>query len=372
MQSNILQFTKTRIVQKTVSKYLIGGYKMKVLLVSPLPPPIGGIATWTENYINFFKMTTTDIYLVNSAIRGKRVTNVSKKSYLDEIKRIRDIKIQIKNQLTHNQIDIIHYNASCSFWGLIKDYVILKNIDTAIFYQCHCDLNRALNNRMSAFIFSLICEKAKCIGVLNKSSYDKAKIYTERVKLVPNFISGEIKNIEVYNEEIKKVCYVGRIVKDKGIYELLSAAKKLSDINFLIVGPEDEKINEELLSDNVTMVGPKSNSEVMKILRDSDIYILPSYTEGFPLGVLEAMSCGLPIIATDVGSISDMIEDKGGILISPKSVSDIIEAIRHMREKQVRTDMGKFNFEKVKNEYVIDVVLQKTIVLYHEIIKDKN
>ena len=95
-----------------------------------------------------------------------------------------------------------------------------------------------------------------------------------------------------------------------------------------------------------------------------DVYILPSYTEGFPLGVLEAMSCGLPVIATDVGAISDMIGNEGGILIKPKSSKEIVDALEKISSQDIREKMSIFNINKVKNEYLINVVMNKFINIY--------
>ncbi len=84
------------------------------------------------------------------------------------------------------------------------------------------------------------------------------------------------------------------------------------------------------------------------------------------MGVLEAMSCGLPVIATDVGSISDMIEDKGGILIPQKSSDAIVEALEKIEDPDVRQNMAEFNVSKVRNEYLIDKVINQLQDVYDQ------
>ena len=69
---------------------------MKVLLVSPLPPPVGGIASWTVEYMDQMPKLGCTPVLINSAVIGKRLKNVSKVDYLEEIFRLRKLKSQIK------------------------------------------------------------------------------------------------------------------------------------------------------------------------------------------------------------------------------------------------------------------------------------
>ena len=105
-------------------------------------------------------------------------------------------------------------------------------------------------------------------------------------------------------------------------------------------------------------------------MRDMDALILPSYSEGFPLVILEAIAVGLPAIATDVGSVKEMIEDKGGVLIRPRQAGDIVEAIKSVYPIEVRTKMSKFNTWKVKECYTCSCVLNKLVEIYKQVIEE--
>ena len=98
--------------------------------------------------------------------------------------------------------------------------------------------------------------------------------------------------------------------------------------------------------------------------------ILPSYSEGFPLVIMEGMAVGLPILATPVGSIPDMIEDKGGVLFGVGDIDSMICAIEKMSSRSVREGMASFNNAKVREKYSSDIVLKNLIQIYKNIGKE--
>lgn len=340
----------------------------KVLLVSPLPPPIGGIASWTQSFIKYCEENKLDYSLVNSAITGSR-SKTGKISFLDELKRVLRLRKDLKNKIKENKDKeiIIHYNSSCYLFGLIKDLVVLSFCSKPVVYQCHCNLPVQLNKKIPFYLFKIICKIVSVICVLNTGSMKIAKNLKEEVYYIPNFIKKDYVKSKRINKEIKKCCFVGRVERKKGIVEYIEAAKQCKEKEFYIVGPLEDKSLDFSKISNIKFLGSRSNEEVIEILKIMDVYILPSYTEGFPLGVLEAMSCGLPVIATDVGAISDMIGNEGGILIKPKSSKEIVDALEKISSQDIREKMSIFNINKVKNEYLINVVMKKFINTYEKL-----
>lgn len=334
-----------------------------VILVSPLPPPVGGIASWTQSYLKYINENNIKCFHINSAVVGDRAVS-GKLNYINEIKRLLKIKKQLIKLVKEEKNVVIHYNASCFTKGLIRDYIVLHGIKAPVLYQCHCNLDTNLKNDISKYLFKKIANIVDTVCVLNSDSLKTAKNYHDKVYYMPNFIDdtkiGEIK----IRDKVKNICFVGRVEKRKGIDELLEASKQFPLITFNIIGPLEDECYNFSKYQNVKYLGFKENNEVMKILDNMDIYVLPSYSEGFPLGILEAMCHGLPIIASDVGSISDMIENKGGLLVEPKSSKDIVLAINKMLDKRVRKNMSEFNIGKVKNEYLIEIVLEKFFAIY--------
>ncbi len=342
--------------------------KGKLILVSPLPPPIGGIASWTIEVMNRMPSLGCEVLLVNSGMVGKRAKDVKKVNIIDEIKRALAIKKQIKTFLKNENTRTLHYNASCFTMGLIRDTLILFSLrkKADIFYHCHCNLDTNVNNAVARFFFKTICNISKKILALNKNSLALAQQYTDKAVIVPNFIEKVYVDEANVREELKDIAFVGRVAEDKGVLELLEASKGIEGINIHIIGPDQDNILGSCESENIIKVGPKPHDEVLEMLKRMDALILPSYSEGFPLVVLEAMACGLPIISTPVGSVPDMIDDDGGVLIKLRDSDSIKDAVEKIKPQDVREKMAQYNLEKVRREYLSESVLKTLSEIYSE------
>lgn len=336
---------------------------MKILVASPLPPPVGGIASWTKDIIEYFDNNNIDYHVINTAITGKRAKEVSKRFLIDELLRAIKCRKAIKKAVKTGSFDVLHYSASCSMVGLIRDFFVLMGIGVDIVYHCHCNLDYVINNKISETFFKMICKIASFVIALNTPSLKVAQRYTSKCAYVPNFIPRVYEDNKIISDEIKTAVFVGRLTKQKGIYELLAAAKELENVEILLIGPNDGNI-EFSNQPNVKLVGRKSHEEVMEYLKKADVLLFPSYTEGFPLTVLEAMSCGLPIVATGVGAIPDMIGDTGGIIIDSPDATRLVEAVKAIEDKNLRAEMSKNNIHKVKECYLRDSVLKQLLSIY--------
>jgi len=152
----------------------------------------------------------------------------------------------------------------------------------------------------------------------------------------------------------------------------LLISKKRKDVNFLVVGDGEEKsklqtmANEMLPEGRVTFLG--NRSDIPEILLGTDISVLCSFMEIFPVTVLEAMSAGLPVISTDVGSLSEMIRnDEDGILIQSEDTYSLTRAIEYLADNsKIRLDMGKRAREKVAERFSTKKMLSKYARLFEE------
>lgn len=161
------------------------------------------------------------------------------------------------------------------------------------------------------------------------------------------FNDKDIIENRVYSQDLKKfkVLYLGRMTNDKGIIELLKATGILLkqhhlNIELLLVGSgeyleELKSLAADLeITDYVHFTGPVFNKdEIKKYYEIADVYILPSYHEGFPRTLYEAMICGTPIITTFVGGIAGLMKNKVNCLeIEPKSVESVAQSLKYARE----------------------------------------
>lgn len=346
---------------------------MKVLLLSPIPPPAGGIATWTKLYLNSAEAKDNEIEIIDTSVAGNRVENYDKRSIKEEI--IRSIKIisGLRANIKKNKYDIVHINTSCSKYGMIRDYLCAKFSKwhkVGLIIHCHCDTSYMVKGKVSEYIFNLLCGVADKIFCLNTSSYEHIKKITKKESIIiPNFIDLNTleKNDFRVSNQIKNIIYVGHIVLAKGCYEIISVAKQLPEINFIMIGYLSEEIKRIPTTSNVKFIGEVSKNEVFERMLDADLLLFPTHTEGFPNVVLEAMACGLPIISTPVGAIPDMIEDKGGLFVEIGDVGGIMNAIKKLNNKDIRIKMSNWNKEKVKNSYTVTEVSNRIFKEYSQI-----
>lgn len=149
---------------------------------------------------------------------------------------------------------------------------------------------------------------------------------------------------------------VGELNKNKNHKLILEAMHCLKNDNLYLVicgiGPEHDrllKMAEKFgLKDRVKLVGFRS--DIRNILNETDIFIFPSFHEGLPVSVMEAMTMGLPVICSDIRGNRDLIiENEGGCLFDPTSDEDLAAKIDSLIQNPIQiTKMGKFNAERIK------------------------
>lgn len=350
---------------------------MKILLVSAIPPPAGGVATWTTKYLDFCKENDINVDLVNTALNGVRGEKInSKRNIKDEIFRTMHIFKSMNNAIKKHP-DIVHINSSCSTFGIIRDYIcalIAHKNKIPIIIHCHCNIEDQVQKSYGVKLLKRLFDISSRIIVLNKKSYYYAKNMTKtKIDVIPNFIESEmiVENHKI-KDQIEEVVFVGHVQPTKGCIEILNVAKKFKGIHFRLVGPVNDEIKRLKYSSNITLDGVKKNSEVKKILFNADVYLFPSYTEGFSLSLVEAMANGLPCIASNVGANLDMLENKGGIIVPTKNEKSIIDAFNSIKSRKIREEMSRWNVEKVKRSYVLDKVITSIFEIYNEVKKECN
>lgn len=165
------------------------------------------------------------------------------------------------------------------------------------------------------------------------------RFHCKKVIVLPNCI--DLSEAEQFQREISsstlEIGYLGRIAESKGMKELLEACQELKrqQIPFCLHLAGKEEIENqflpvfrEILGDNFVYEGVVSKEKKTAFLKKIDCFILPSYFEGLPMSLLEAMSFGCVPVTTMVGSIRSVVEpNSNGIAITPHSSSDIVEEV---------------------------------------------
>lgn len=177
-------------------------------------------------------------------------------------------------------------------------------------------------------------------------------------------------------EDVFTFVFIGRIVKDKGINELVAAFKRVNEkhkhVRLVLVGPKEDDLDPilpetatEIHSNNaITEVG--SQKDVRPFYQNADALVFPSYREGFPNVVLEAGAMGLPSIVTDInGSREIIVESKNGTIIPPHDEQALYEAMLNWVENPQEVASMAANARKMISERFEKSFVQKCMIDFY-------
>ena len=162
-------------------------------------------------------------------------------------------------------------------------------------------------------------------------------------------------NIKEPNLDKIKLLYVGRIRKEKGIFSLLELVKKIKiELTLTIVGAEKE-FNNSISENNINLFNVESNEEkLIEYYDNHNIFILPSFTEGHPMALLESLARLRPVIIFK--DIEHVIEDKKGIFVAERNSESLLEKIEFIKKNysSIQEEMKK-NYLPTKQDFLRDL-----------------
>lgn len=196
-------------------------------------------------------------------------------------------------------------------------------------------------------------------------------------KFFPMRVNQETKKAFWQNLKIDEkpiVLMIARALWHKGVKEFYESAEHLKDrANFVLVGGRDDNPScaslEFLNSGKVFYLGARS--DIVELLQNCDIFVLPSYKEGFPVSVLEAKACGKAIVVSDCeGCVEAISNAYDGLWAKTKDSKDLSEKIQVLLEDEsLRINLGK-NAAKDALQYDENVIAQRYLELYDKVIKN--
>jgi len=174
------------------------------------------------------------------------------------------------------------------------------------------------------------------------------------------------------------VLFMGQIQKQKGIYDLLEAAAKVSAVNpdfRLLVGGEGELTKAQAcvaelgVGDKVQLLGWINGVDKERYLAEAMVYVLPSYFEGLPMSILEAMAVGLPVLSTPIGGIPEEVTDGvEGFLVEPGDIDALTARLFQLLDDPgLARRMGEAARQKVERLFSSDAVLPDLERIYAEL-----
>jgi len=287
-------------------------------------------------------------------------------------------------------IDIIHAHSVIPT-GLIG-VIIAKIMRKPVFITSHgMDINNFENNYFfkKLITFSLNnCNKAIAVSEDLAKKMGSLGIDQKNIMVLRNAVDTD-RFKPIKNKDLRKyykikdnnilILFVGYLDAFKGIFELIDAFyevnKNKDNIKLMVIGegPKENELKKKVskldLEKSVIFTGNINPNDMPPYYQNADIFVLPSYTEGLPLVLIEAMACGLPVVVSNVGGIPEIIEDcKNGFLIPPKNVKELSEKLGIIiKDNDLKRDFSKRSVEIIyESSLNIENKINELIRIYED------
>tara|TARA_Y100000816_G_scaffold289374_1_gene275704 strand:+ start:194 stop:1318 length:1125 start_codon:yes stop_codon:yes gene_type:complete len=319
------------------------------------PPPIHGAAIVGDLVYQELRLASLELKYIglstSSSISDNGKINFKKVYSFAKI-----LKSLLLSIITYRP-SIIYLTPSVNGISFYRDLLFLLLIKVYKYGFKNCRIIFHLHMRpvrqtwfKKKYLFNLFLNNIEVIFLSKKliDDYSKDNLKNSVCHILPNTIKPllnkelAIQKTMEYHSKIKiknskaNILYLGHLMESKGYKRALDIAKSIlgrcEDYNFLFVGEFNSSLDKEYFDDYVNSNDIKSNVEYLgpctkdvdkiNFLISSDILILPSYSEAYPLTILEAFSLGLPVVATDTGAIREIVRGDYGKIVSDDPVNE--------------------------------------------------
>jgi glycosyltransferase involved in cell wall biosynthesis len=238
-----------------------------------------------------------------------------------------------------------------------------------------------IDNLLKVKLIKILIKRAAAVTVPSKALERGMRSlgFFNQYKVIPNVVDI---NCFYPNKNLKpaqkiKLLHVSGLKKLKNVAGIVTVIKNLresrSDFEFHVVGDGEEKkvlkkmaVDMEMLNRAIFFHGEKPVEEVAEAMRETDIFVLFSDYENSPCTIVEAMASGLAVVATDVGGIPELVNEKTGILVKSRDEKDLLKALNFMLDNYKTYDRNYIRNEAVK-KFSYDTIGQQFYNLYQSI-----
>ena len=279
----------------------------------------------------------------------------------------------------------IHSASNASFWRKTAFALMARLAHKPVIFHLHgggfLDFFQKECNRFEKIIVRLVLDSASCIIV--QSEFWKTCLeditHNKHIVPIPNpVITHACDAQKMAGREQNIVLFLARISEEKGIYDLLEAIARIiksgRDVVLKIVGDGElsevrRRIEKLGIHEHVQILGWTTGQEKQTLLAKSTVFALPSYVEGLPMGLLEAMAAGLPVVASRVGAIPEVIQDgTSGFLVDPGDINGLADSVEKLLvDVELRKKFSTAANNKILMRFGVKQVLPRLEDLYHQL-----
>jgi len=350
------------------------------------PPHLGGMGNCVKAIADKLNEKQYHVQVITSNIKnGDDYISKSKYpvAYLKsiEIAHTPIIFFLILKLLLIPKNSIIHLHIAQAYVPEIV-YLISKIKNIPYIAHVHIDVDPSgrfgfLLQPYKKIILAEVLKNASRIICLSNSQKEiivkKYKLQKKYIEIIPNGVSKSffVKRT-IVKKEVPTVLFVGRLSPQKNIPRLIKAVSLMKQkVHLQIVGRGEEykkikKLIKELNLSNITILGKKIDKELIKIYKQADIFALPSNKEGVPLVLLEAMAAGLPIVASDIYGVNELLNNTGILVQKPSPKTFAIALDKLITDIEMQKKLSQ-KAQKKARLFSWNNILAKIEKIYKEI-----
>lgn len=363
---------------------------MNILVLSPVAPPVGGIATWTEQVEaarDEFPEVAIEILDTNVRWRSLNDASFFTRVFGGVLHGLR-VFGNLLTCIRRKRPDVVHI-CSAAEYGIARDalyLLVLRLCGAKTVLHLHRGKRPDFPELVQKFNFesaflALAVRLASVTIVLNVGAREALFRYAPgRVELIPNMVRlpfatrDEVSRARSAGSD-RRVLFVGHVIERKGAGDLVEAAARLNasgtGLRLRIVGPCSSDMERRLRDialrvagsfEWLEFCGTLGSDAVGMELTGAAVFCLPSYAEGLPYVVLEAMSRGAAVISTNVGGIPEALANDCGVIIEPGDVMSLQHALTDLlNNAALREELGARAFERCQTTYGTRIVFEQLI-----------
>jgi len=360
---------------------------MKILVATPNIKGKGGVGSFYAALRDYYSLNVEYFTI------GRRTHDEGK--IVVAVRLMKDYLLFLRN-LKHRDFALIHLNPSLKSKAVIRDGLFLYLAKQAgkkvlVFFHGWDKRFESMLTGWKLKLFKRVYFDVDAIIVLAEQFKAQLRAWGYTGPIYLGTTTFDDKCLDGFNIEDRlaaqnhtvNLLFLAWIVKEKGIYEAVQAyhlVKSLGmDIRFIVAGDGQElsAVKQYVMErkiEGVDFRGFVNGQDKVRVLKEGDMYVFPSYSEGMPNSVLEAMAFGLPIITRAVGGLRDFFEDgKMGFITEskdPKIFADYIEKLACNTE--LRKRIGKYNHEYAVEHFPASKVVRRIERIYHNVLEKKE
>lgn len=347
--------------------------RIKVCMIVPDKDVKGGIASVVNGYRSYDFGMDFQMSYVESYCNGKKLRKF--------VKAVGGY-IRFLRELCISRPDLVHIHSSFgpSFWRKLPFIYMADSRRIPIVNHIH-------GAEFEQFYINASDRKKKII----RNAYGRCKVFIAlsdewKEKLALIVPEEKIVVIENYciipkapGREKNQILFLGEIGERKGCFDIPSIyaeiLKSEKAVPMVMCGDgETEKVkrllNEKGVTEGVSFPGWVRGEEKDRLLRESSVFLFPSYNEGMPMALLEAMAYGLAVVTTDVGGIPRLIDHgRNGYLCKPGDIQDLAEKVSELlQDDERRNKFGDAARERAMTQYSLERHMEKLFALYRKLL----